>query len=159
MVDYHYDQFDCIENIAPRHAVACRLTLTRRPSCSVPWGFPQVKIHRARPRTSLMDRYGHGFRDLTRLVGVTERSDRRWKVAGRIPQPYSTRVTLPPTAGLGVLSEEWAGRSIQRGELVSPEGHRLLPQHLRGLPLHLEALHVHRHARRRFANERYTAPS
>jgi Phage protein len=104
-----------------------------------------------------MDPYGHSVRDLARLAGVTERSVRRWKVAGRVPEPYSTRVSLLLTADLGALSEAWGGWSIQRGELVSPEGLRLLPQHLRALPLHLEALHAHRQARQRFAHQRHTA--
>ena len=38
-----------------------------------------------------MHLYGHSVRDLARLAGVTERSARRWKVAGLIPEPYSTR--------------------------------------------------------------------
>jgi len=104
-----------------------------------------------------MDPYGHSVRDLARLAGVTERSVRRWKVAGRVPEPYSTRVALLLTADLGALSQAWKGWSIQKGELLSPEGLRLLPQHLRALPLQREALRAHRQARHRFANERHTA--
>ena len=87
-----------------------------------------------------MDPYGHSVRELAQLAGVTERSVRRWKVKGRIPEPYCTRVALMLQADLGVISEAWRGWSIRQGELVSPEGLRLLPREIRALPFHLAAL-------------------
>ncbi len=117
----------------------------------------EVKNTGAQPKHWVMDPYGHSVRDLARLADVTERSVRRWKVAGRVPEPYSTRVASLLTADLGALSQAWKGWSIQQGELLSPEGLRLLPQHWRAMPLQLEALHAHRQARHRFANERHAA--
>jgi hypothetical protein len=53
-----------------------------------------------------MDPYRHSVRELALLAGVTERSVRRWKVKGRIPEPYSTRVALMLQADLGAISEQ-----------------------------------------------------
>lgn len=91
-----------------------------------------------------MDPHGHSVRELARLAGVTERSVRRWKAAGNVPEPYSTRVALLLETDLGVLSPEWRGWSLRRGELVSPEGLRLLPREIRALPLQVTALAIHR---------------
>lgn len=78
------------------------------------------------------------------VAGVTERSARRWKVAGKVPEPYAARVALMLIADLGAISPDWQGWSIRQGELVSPEGLRLRPREIRALPLQLAALAAHR---------------
>ncbi len=67
-----------------------------------------------------------------------------WKVAGPVPEPYSTRAALHLNSDLGAISADWRGWSIRRGELVSPEGLRLIPREPRALPLQLSALVIHR---------------
>ena len=64
--------------------------------------------------------HGHSVRELATLGGVTERSVRRWKVVGQVPEPYATRVSLVLECKLGGISDAWQGWSIRRGELVSP---------------------------------------
>jgi len=95
-----------------------------------------------------MDDYGLSIRGLAETAGVTERTARRWKQRGRIPEPYSTaiRTRLRTNA-----TAAWDGWYFDKDSLISPEGVQYTPAQLRALSFDLRVIEEYRNeiARRR----------
>jgi phosphoglycolate phosphatase-like HAD superfamily hydrolase len=96
-----------------------------------------------------METYGRSVREIAAAAGVTERTARRWKARGRIPEPYATAAGLRLHADLGAASPAWRGWRLCKDEIQSPEGLRFKPAELRALPLQIAALAAYQSERRR----------
>lgn len=91
-----------------------------------------------------METDGLSVRDITQFARVNERTARRWKARGKIPEPYASLVRFRVRAELGALEKSWDGWCFRRGELVSPEGQSFRPGEIRALPLQHAALSAYR---------------
>jgi len=69
-----------------------------------------------------MNDYGLSVRQLAHAAGVTERTARRWRRRGSIPEPYSTALIVRLGRSPALASSVWTGWSFHNDSLVSPEG-------------------------------------
>lgn len=76
--------------------------------------------------------YGIPVKDIARICGVDLSTARRWKREATCP-PKTALMLL--TGDLGMLHPDWAGWTLKRGLLCSPEGWEATPGHVRGLQM------------------------
>ena len=88
--------------------------------------------------------YGLSVRQLAQTAGVTERTVRRWKKRGEIPEPYKTALHTRLGAHDAVGKDAWAGWRIHQNLLISPEGDKYTQADIRSAPLYREAINAYR---------------
>jgi hypothetical protein len=104
-----------------------------------------------------MNDYGLSVRRLASVAGVTERTARRWKQRGRIPEPYQTALRARLGNDTGLASPAWKGWRFNNDTLISPEGVSYTPGEIRATPLMQRALAVYRQERSRAQSEKAAA--
>ena len=72
--------------------------------------------------------------ELARYCGVSLRTARRWKALGHMPRWAAVGFALLRDGDLGVISPEWRGWLIRRGELISPENWCFSPGEVVAIP-------------------------
>jgi Fe-S cluster biosynthesis and repair protein YggX len=88
--------------------------------------------------------YGLSVRQLAQTAGVTERTVRRWKKRGEIPEPYKTALQTRLGAHNAIGKDAWAGWQIYQNLLISPEGDKYTQADIRSAPLYREAIKAYR---------------
>jgi transcriptional regulator with XRE-family HTH domain len=76
--------------------------------------------------------YGMSTAEIGRRCGVTVKTAQRWK-SGATNPPRTSLMIL--TSDLGCFDPEFAGWTIRRGKLISPEGWEATAQDVLSLPL------------------------
>jgi hypothetical protein len=76
--------------------------------------------------------YGRNTTEIARVCGVTVKTAQRWK-SGATNPPRTSLMIL--AADLGCFDPEFAGWTIRRGKLCSPEGWEATAQDVLSLPL------------------------
>jgi hypothetical protein len=76
--------------------------------------------------------FGINVNEIARICQVDLATARRWKRGATCP-PKSALMLI--TGDLGCLHPDWAGWTMKRGLLVSPEGWEAKPGHVRGLQM------------------------
>lgn len=84
--------------------------------------------------------YGIPLKELARICHVTERTARRWKDGTRCP-PQSALMLL--RGDLACLDPAWAGWTVSRGKLISPEGWTATTGDVLALPLMRMQIHTY----------------
>jgi hypothetical protein len=97
---------------------------------------------------------GLSVRHLAHAAGVTERTARRWRAKGEVPEPYRAAISARTSANAGLASHAWAGWSFYQDQLISPEGVSYTPAEIRAAPLQRQALEAYKHERARAVSER-----
>jgi hypothetical protein len=87
-----------------------------------------------------MDIYGLSALLLAQITGVHLDTAKRWKRAGRIPEPHRTIVRLRTQGDLGDITGSWRGFRLAQHELWTPEGTRVSPGEIRAIPYRREEL-------------------
>jgi transcriptional regulator with XRE-family HTH domain len=76
--------------------------------------------------------YGRNTTEIARVCGVTVKTAQRWK-SGATNPPRTSLMIL--TSDLGCFDPAFAGWTIRRGKLISPEGWEATAQDVLSLPL------------------------
>lgn len=85
-----------------------------------------------------VETYGLSVAWLTKHAQVHPDTARRWKRAGRIPEPYAALVKLRANGDLGELNSTWTGWSLGDGVLWTPENAAVAPGDIRAIPYRKE---------------------
>lgn len=88
--------------------------------------------------------YGLSVRRLAQAAGVTERTVRRWKKRGEIPEPYKSVLRVHLAEDSGIASPAWAGWRFREDRLISPEGVTYTQGDIRASPMQREAIRLYR---------------
>jgi Phage protein len=91
-----------------------------------------------------MNDYGLSVRQLAHVAGVTERTARRWKKRGCVPEPYQTALRARLNADTGLASPAWTGWRFYKDELISPEGVSYTVGDVRASRLHQRSVEEYR---------------
>lgn len=90
---------------------------------------------------------------LAELTGVDERTARRWKATGRIPEPARRLLAILVTGSLGLIDPAWNGWTLSRGMLIEErERMSFAPADVRAAPFIERALRA-AHDRNRFSTQ------
>lgn len=81
-------------------------------------------------------------------LGVSLRTARRFKAAGKLPFPYALMWELLGAGNLGAAFPEWRGWIVRAGQLVSPEGWTFSAGEVRAMPLRYAQLRELEHIAR-----------
>lgn len=76
--------------------------------------------------------YGIPVNEIARICHVDLATARRWKRGATCPPKTALMLIV---GDLGCLHPDWAGWTMKRGLLVSPEGWEATPGHVRGLQM------------------------
>jgi hypothetical protein len=76
--------------------------------------------------------YGIPIKEIARICGVSLKTAQRWKAGQSVP-PKPALMILEQD--LGCFHPDWAGWTMKRGLLCSPEGWEATPGHVRGLQM------------------------
>ncbi len=71
--------------------------------------------------------YGVPLEEIVRACGVHPDTARRWKRQGAAPESALRLIRALWSFDLGALGEPWAGWTLAREDLISPEGDRFTP--------------------------------
>jgi hypothetical protein len=82
-----------------------------------------------------LDPYGYSAEWLARVCGVDESTARRWKRLSFVPGRYRHLIELADSCDLGMLSPVWAGWTLTRDELVTPDGERFQVGQVKAIPI------------------------
>ena len=82
-----------------------------------------------------MNDYGLSVRQLAKAIGVTERTVRRWKKIGEIPEPYRSALRVGLADNSGIASPAWTGWRFRDDRLICPEGVVYHQNDIRASPL------------------------
>lgn len=74
---------------------------------------------------------GFPISEIARLCRVSLKTAQRWKAGTTCPPSYALLILR---ADLGALSSDWAGWTIRKGLLVSPEGFEVSAADVRSYP-------------------------
>ncbi|WP_298436123.1 VC1465 family Xer recombination activation factor [Ottowia sp.] len=86
----------------------------------------QVRVQQGKKLRALYRSLGWSRADCGKFLHVTERCLHNWE-AGRHPVPFWALRLLRLHCGFELPGARWAGWSISRGKLCTPEGHELDP--------------------------------
>ena len=84
--------------------------------------------------------YGIPIKHLAHLAGVTLRTARRWKQAGKVSAAATPVVGLRYTGDLGYLHPDWNGFRLVKGKLWTPENEYVKPNHVQALTIYIQTV-------------------
>ena len=82
---------------------------------------------------------------LSSVLGVSVRTARRWKAAGRLPFAYAVVWAVLGEGDLGAADDAFAGWRVRDGQVISPDGNAFRPGEIAAIPIrHQQLAHYER---------------